>query len=297
MAQVMCQSAALCGDRRCGGPEGNPAARPEGAPQHPTDICLTRNGEVKRWLSVGLQTLIIQQRWFTAGSGLSLINRGSPHSKDRGFQKPSEAGLQSVYEIFDVSAIYIVGLRGYKNTDLIACLNNWKHGSSMLVLSNALLKEVCFCSGQKPMLLWGRKSVCAREMEAMGGNTQLRRGGLRGRGVRVCAIEQPPVMRGSMLTRMVSNTAWGNSSFTLLLKPSSLFCLPSSVNISLSPGTDSGVNRNQIMHTNISVTQNVEQPLFTNSSICLSFFNPTSDYSTDFPSVLQNCVHVRWLFM
>lgn len=87
-----------------------------------------------------------------------------------------------------------------------------------------------------------------------------------GGGVRVCAIEQPPVMRGSMLTRMVSNTAWGNSSFTPRLKPSSLFCLPSSVNISLSPGTDSGVNRNQIMHTNTSVTQDFQQ------SFCLSLF-------------------------
>ncbi len=91
-----------------------------------------------------------------------------------------------------------------------------------------------------------------------------RRGRVGGRGVRVCAIEQPPVMRGSMLTRMVSNTAWGNSSFTPRLKPSSLFCLPSSVNISLSPGTDSGVNRNQIMHTNTSVTQDFQQ------SFCLS---------------------------
>lgn len=81
----------------------------------------------------------------------------------------------------------------------------------------------------------------------------------------VCAIEQPPVMRDSMLTRMVSNTAWGNSSFTPRLKPSSLFCLLSSVNISLSPGTDSGVNRNQTMHTNTSVTQDFQQHL------CLSF--------------------------
>lgn len=80
----------------------------------------------------------------------------------------------------------------------------------------------------------------------------------------MCAIEQPPVMRGSMLTRMVSNTAWGNSSFTPRLKPSLLFCLPLSVNISLSPGTDSGVNTNQIMHTNISVTQDFQQ------SFCLS---------------------------
>lgn len=90
--------------------------------------------------------------------------------------------------------------------------------------------------------------------------------GRKGGGVRVCAIEQPPVMRGSMLTRMVSNTAWGNSSFTPRLKPSSLFCLPLSVNISLSPGTDSGVNRNQIMHTNISVTQDFQQSFSLSSS-------------------------------
>lgn len=106
--------------------------------------------------------------------------------------------------------------------------------------------------------------MCAQEIR---GDRQLytvKGGRVGGRGGGVCAIEQPPVMRGSMLTRMVSNTAWGNSSFTPRLKPSSLFCLPSSVNISLSPGTDSGVNRNQIMHTNISVTQDFQQ------SLCLS---------------------------
>lgn len=46
--------------------------------KHPTDTCLTSNGEVKRRLSVGLQTLIIQRCWFTAESGLSVIKRGSP---------------------------------------------------------------------------------------------------------------------------------------------------------------------------------------------------------------------------
>lgn len=111
--------------------------------------------------------------------------------------------------------------------------------------------------------------ICQKETEtreewaAIYSKRRRREGGKEG-GVGVCAIEQPPVMRGSMLTRMVSNTAWGNSSFTPRLKPSSLFCLPSSVNISLSPGTDSGVNRNQIMHTNTSVTQDFQQ------SFCLS---------------------------
>lgn len=101
-----------------------------------------------------------------------------------------------------------------------------------------------------------RKCVCETQEEgvAIQHREERKVGGFGG-----CAIEQPPVMRGSMLTRMVSNTAWGNSSFTPRLKPSSLFCLPSSVNISLSPGTDSGVNRNQIMHTNISVTQDFQR--------------------------------------
>lgn len=133
-------------------------------------------------------------------------------------------------------------------------------GNFVLVLatSRCLFEEMCM-----------RASVCARAgqreietREEWAAIYSKRRVG--GRGVRVCAIEQPPVMRGSMLTRMVSNTAWGNSSFTPRLKPSSLFCLPSSVNISLSPGTDSGVNRNQIMHTNTSVTQDFQQ------SFCLS---------------------------
>ena len=145
--------------------------------------------------------------------------------------------------------------------------------------------------GYEPLLVRGNASVyvCASQREtetreewAAIYSKRRRGGGWEGGGVRVCAIEQPPVMRGSMLTRMVSNTAWGNSSFTPRLKPSSLFCLPSSVNISLSPGTDSGVNRNQIMHTNTSVTQDFQQSFsvslsssHTNRSIllvCLSLY-------------------------
>lgn len=100
--------------------------------------------------------------------------------------------------------------------------------------------------------------MCGEECAAICGERRRGEEGSEGVLLRMCAIEQPPVMRGSMLTRMVSNTAWGNSSFTPRPKPSSLFCLPSSVNIPLSPGTDSGVNRNQIMHTNTSVTQDFQ---------------------------------------
>ena len=164
---------------------------------------------------------------------------------------------------------------------------------------------VCVCAGQREIETreeWAaiyskrKRGGGGREGEGEGGG-----GG--GGGVRVCAIEQPPVMRGSMLTRMVSNTAWGNSSFTPRLKPSSLFCLPSSVNISLSPGTDSGVNRNQIMHTNTSVTQDFQQ------SFCLSLFlahklsSPTRrslslsilDYPAEFLSITELCVTAECL--
>lgn len=125
-----------------------------------------------------------------------------------------------------------------------------------------------------------------------------------GRGaLRVCAIEQPPVKRGSMLTRMVNNTAWGNSSFTPRLKPSSLFCLPSSVNISLSPETDSGVNRNQIMHANISVTQDFlclppphsQTVLFCSFSFFL--FLTTLDYSTGFLLAEELCARMLIVYV
>lgn len=122
-----------------------------------------------------------------------------------------------------------------------------------------------------------------------------------GGGVRVCAIEQPPVMRGSMLTRMVSNTAWGNSSFTPRLKPSSLFCLPSSVNISLSPGTDSGVNRNQIMHTNTSprISSNLSVSLSSSHTNCplplVGLSLSILDYPAEFLSITELFVNAECL--
>lgn len=88
---------------------------------------------------------------------------------------------------------------------------------SVLATSRCLFDEMCTCASVYVCACASQREIETWEEWAAIYSKRRRRVG--GRGVRVCAIEQPPVMRGSMLTRMVSNTAWGTVHLPLALNP------------------------------------------------------------------------------